>query len=114
MTHGGSLDLTLAPEPASVAQARRAILNALPELGAERENTVRLLISELVTNALRHSDSTEPVELHARWNSKVRVEVTDRGDGFNPGAQSEAAGGGRRLWPPARRRARGSVGSRDQ
>jgi anti-sigma regulatory factor (Ser/Thr protein kinase) len=96
MTSGGRLDLTLAPEPASVAQARRAILNALPELDAERENTVRLLISELVTNALRHSDSTEPVTLHASWNSMVRVEVTDRGDGFTPAPRAkplEEAGG---------------------
>jgi signal transduction histidine kinase len=56
----------------------------MPELSTERENTVRLLISELVTNALRHGDHTEPVELHASWNSTVRVEVIDHGEGFTP------------------------------
>src|SRR3954462_10934433 len=83
-TATGHLELILAPDPASVAQARQAIVNALPELDADRVNTVRLLISELVTNALRHSDCAQPVELHASWNSGVRVEVTDHGDGFTP------------------------------
>jgi serine/threonine-protein kinase RsbW len=78
------LDLTLAPEPESVAEARAAVLQALPELGADRVNTVQLLISELVTNALRHGEAGEPVEVHASWNSKVRVEVTDYGEGFTP------------------------------
>jgi anti-sigma regulatory factor (Ser/Thr protein kinase) len=80
----GHLDLTLSPDPASVGRARVAVLDALPALDADRVNTVRLLISELVTNALRHSDSAEPVELHASWNSIVRVEVIDHGDGFMP------------------------------
>jgi anti-sigma regulatory factor (Ser/Thr protein kinase) len=84
MTAAGHFDLTLSPDPASVARARAAVLDALPELDAERVNTVRLLISELVTNALRHSDCGEPVEVHASWNSIVRVEVIDRGDGFTP------------------------------
>jgi anti-sigma regulatory factor (Ser/Thr protein kinase) len=80
----GHLDLTLDPEPASVAQARTAVLNALPELGAERNFTVRLLISELVTNALIYGDHEEPVELHASWDETVRVEVIDHGHGFTP------------------------------
>ena len=83
-TATGHLELTLAPDPASVAEARAAVLEALPELSTERENTVRLLISELVTNALRHGDHNAPVELHASWNSTVRVEVIDHGDGFTP------------------------------
>jgi len=84
MTAVRHLDLTLAPEPASVAQARAAVVEALPQIGAERVNTIQLLISELVTNALRHGDRGEPVEVHASWNSKVRVEVTDHGGGFTP------------------------------
>ena len=80
----GHLELTLPPEPRSVARARAAVLAALPQLDSARLDTVRLLISELVTNALRHSDCAEPVELHASWNSHVRVEVVDRGEGFAP------------------------------
>jgi anti-sigma regulatory factor (Ser/Thr protein kinase) len=84
MTATGHIELTLAPDPASVAQARRAVLQALPALGADRESTVRLLISELVTNALRHSGCEQPVQLNASWNSNVRVEVIDHGEGFAP------------------------------
>jgi serine/threonine-protein kinase RsbW len=88
MTVVGHFDMTLAPNPASVAEARTAVVEALPELDADRENTVRLLISELVTNAVRHSDCDEPVELRATWNSMVRVEVIDHGDGFAPTPRS--------------------------
>src|SRR3954451_6563725 len=80
----GHLDLTLAPDPASVAEARKAVANALPELGADQNFTVRLLTSELVTNALRHGGDEEPLKLHASWNGTVRVEVIDHGDGFIP------------------------------
>jgi anti-sigma regulatory factor (Ser/Thr protein kinase) len=84
MTAVGHLELTLEPDPASVSRARTAVLQAIPELDADRMNTVRLLISELVTNALRHGDCEAPVEVHASWNSKVRVEVIDHGEGFTP------------------------------
>ncbi len=84
MTAVGHLELMLAPDPASVARARTEVMDALPELGADRNATMRLLISELVTNALRHGDRAGPVELHASWNDVVRVEVIDRGDGFTP------------------------------
>jgi serine/threonine-protein kinase RsbW len=84
----GHLELSLPQDPESVARARAAVLHALPELDADRLHTVRLLISELVTNALRHGDGEEPVELHARWGFNVRVEVTDHGDGFAPTPRS--------------------------
>jgi anti-sigma regulatory factor (Ser/Thr protein kinase) len=80
----GHLELTLAPDARSVGRARTAVLEALPQLDSARLDTVRLLISELVTNALRHSDCGEPVELHASWNSCLRVEVVDHGEGFTP------------------------------
>jgi serine/threonine-protein kinase RsbW len=84
MTAAGHLELTIAPDPAAVAHARTAVLDALPELGAERNFTMRLLISELVTNALTHGGHEGPLELHASWDDTVRVEVIDRGDGFTP------------------------------
>ena len=89
MATAGHFELTLAPDLQSVAHARAAVLDALPELDSDREDTVRLLISELVTNALRHSDCGQPVEVHASWNSKVRVEVVDHGRGFTPGPRTQ-------------------------
>jgi len=80
-----TLDLTLPPEPGSVAEARSRVLEAVgPELADGQLETLRLLVSELVTNAVRHGGNAEPVEVHAAWGSEVRVEVVDHGDGFSP------------------------------
>src|SRR5918998_4090821 len=81
----GTLDLTLRPQPDAVAEARAKVCAALePELADGTIDTLRLLVSEVVTNAVRHGGNGQPVELHASWNSEVRVEVRDRGDGFKP------------------------------
>src|SRR5690242_17595081 len=85
----GHLELTLAADPASVAHARREVANALPQLDEEQNYTVQLLISELVTNAVKHGDHGAPLELHASWDGIVRVEVTDYGNGFIPAPRSQ-------------------------
>jgi anti-sigma regulatory factor (Ser/Thr protein kinase) len=78
-------ELTLPPAPASVAEARTRLLDAVgPALPADERQTLQLLVSELVTNAIRHANCQEPFELRARWNSEVRVEVVDHGGGFVP------------------------------
>jgi len=81
-----TLDLTLPSQPDSVAEARTRVLEAVgPGLSDDGQlETLRLLVSELVTNAVRHGGRDEPVEVHAVWNSEVRVEVVDHGDGFSP------------------------------
>jgi anti-sigma regulatory factor (Ser/Thr protein kinase) len=93
----GTLDLMLAPDPASVAEARTKVLEAMaPDLGDDTADRVRLLVSELVTNAVRHGDGGYAVELHAHWNSHIRVEVVDHGRGFIPlprSAPSDEPGG---------------------
>jgi anti-sigma regulatory factor (Ser/Thr protein kinase) len=82
----GTLDLSLPPEPGSVAEARTRVLEALgPELDEAQEHTLRLLVSEVVTNAVRHGGSRDPVEVHVHWNSEVVIEVIDHGEGFTPG-----------------------------
>src|SRR5689334_22720678 len=79
------LELTLPPAPASVAEARTRLLDAVgPALPDDERQTLQLLVSELVTNAIRHANCKQPLELRARWNSEVRVEVVDHGDGFVP------------------------------
>jgi anti-sigma regulatory factor (Ser/Thr protein kinase) len=81
----GTLDLTLPAEAASVAEARTKVCDALsPHIANGASETLRLLVSELMTNAIRHGDGTQPVELHAHWNAEVRVEISDHGDGFAP------------------------------
>ena len=95
----GMLDLTLPAEAASVAEARTKVGDALaPHLANGASDTVRLLVSELMTNAIKHGDGTQPVELHAHWNAEVRVEISDHGEGFAPrpriGAVDEPGGFG--------------------
>jgi anti-sigma regulatory factor (Ser/Thr protein kinase) len=80
-----TLDLTLPPGPEAVAEARTRVCEAVAsELPQAQVDTLRLLVSEVVTNAVRHGATDAPLELHARWNSEVRVEVSDHGDGFSP------------------------------
>jgi anti-sigma regulatory factor (Ser/Thr protein kinase) len=99
MEASGTLELTLPSEPGSVAEARMRVLEAVgPELDDGQIDALRLLVSELVTNAVRHGGHEEPLELHAHWNSEVRIEVTDHGNGFTPaprtGAPDEPGGFG--------------------
>jgi len=80
-----TLDLTLAPEAGSVAEARAKVCDAVtPEFADRDVETLRLLVSEVVTNAVRHGSASQPVELHLTWNAEVRVQVCDHGDGFTP------------------------------
>jgi len=76
----GRLQLQLPPDSGAPAAARRA-LRTLP-LG-DRAVDVLLIASELVTNAVVHTDSSEPIELLAECGpDRTWVEVRDRGDGF--------------------------------
>jgi len=95
--------LPVSPEAASVA--RRAVDELAMGEGAPPEaflDDLRLLVSEVVTNAVRHSggtvgDGAEAIELTARaGNGRVRVEVTDPGAGFRydgPTGTLETEGG---------------------
>ncbi len=77
----GRLQLRLPPERGAPAAARRA-LRTLP-LG-DRADDVLLVVSELVTNAVVHADSDEPIELAAECrHGGTWVEVRDHGHGFD-------------------------------
>ena len=82
---GHTLELKLPSEPGSVARARTEVCDAMQsDLDDDNLETVRLLVSEVVTNAVRHGCGGGPVMLVAHWDSEVRVEVCDRGTGFTP------------------------------
>jgi anti-sigma regulatory factor (Ser/Thr protein kinase) len=85
MSAPGRLELTLPPAPSSVAEARTRVLDALSAQVADGKlDTVRLLVSEVVTNAVRHGGAEDSVRVRASWNSEIRIEVVDRGHGFTP------------------------------
>ncbi len=79
-----TVELELPGHPDSVARARHALSDLARVTPALRED-LRLLVSEVVTNAIRHSGAApeEGVGLHIAVNGEsVRVEVRDRGRGF--------------------------------
>jgi anti-sigma regulatory factor (Ser/Thr protein kinase) len=96
------LALELPAEPGSASAARRAVEGGLA-LEGETLETVKLLVTELVTNSVRHAGlpSGAEIVLRARVSGElVRVEVTDAGRGFDPADRpepSEAGGWGLRL-----------------
>jgi serine/threonine-protein kinase RsbW len=80
------LEFALPPGPAAVPAARRALGAVGHLVDPQRFADLRLLVSELVTNSLRHAGLADPgtrlslkIGAHA-----VRVQVSDRGSGFSP------------------------------
>lgn len=73
------------PASAESAGAARDAVRSL-ELGFRVESIVTLLITELVTNSVRHADMPENAELELRiepTDSRLMAEVCDRGSGFH-------------------------------
>ncbi|MEU9399530.1 ATP-binding protein [Streptomyces sp. NPDC048242] len=76
--------VTLPSEPASVATARSYVLGVLAEWGlpsdTEAADTVRLIVSELATNAVQHTFGQSPtftVDLVLVRDDWLRIGVTD-------------------------------------
>jgi anti-sigma regulatory factor (Ser/Thr protein kinase) len=99
------------------ALARHELESWLPSSIAESvRGSLRLLVSELVTNSVRHvTGSTEPVELAVRIGPRaIRVEVRDGGSGFKPGKpQPRGADGGFGLFLVERMASRWGVDTQD-
>ena len=104
--------LELPAEPHSAKVARDAVAGLDGHLG-EVFSDVVLVISELVTNSVRHAglDASEPVQLSVNVEGDtVRVAVRDPGPGFKPPAAPTRPRARRRLGPRARRAARARWG----
>ncbi|MFB7173735.1 ATP-binding protein [Streptomyces sp. NPDC056254] len=76
--------VTLPSDPASVAAARRYVAEVLEEWGlpgdAETADSVRLIVSELATNAVQHTFGQSPtftVDILLEREEWLRVGVTD-------------------------------------
>lgn len=96
-----TFSLDLPRELDSAAAARHGVDQLADRLGEEQLGDVRLLVSELVTNALRHADlgPGDSITLNvALEQGIVRVEVCDPGRGFeldgNPGDPDTVEGWG--------------------
>lgn len=83
------INLCLEPEPEAASTARRALDELRDGLPEEQLVNLQLLVSELVTNAIRHGDLAAEDRIGLRVTisaATVGVEVTDTGVGFDPGA----------------------------
>jgi anti-sigma regulatory factor (Ser/Thr protein kinase) len=93
------LRLDLEPTPEAPSVARAAITGFCEHLESARPvlSTLVLLVSEVVTNAVVHPHLNGPAEIRfcARVaNHGIRVEVTDRGNGFTPRPRDPSQDGG--------------------
>ena len=79
------LTLRLNPGPEAIPAARRALDGLVGLVDRTVWEDLRLLVTELVTNGVRHSSERGPVCVSVTVEEgKVRVEVTDSGRGFSP------------------------------
>ena len=94
-----AIDLDLEPLAESTPLARAALAPLERELGAEAFDDVRLLVTELVTNSVRHAGLAPSDRIHLRValeTERLRVEVSEPGAGFAPDVprpRADAAGG---------------------
>ena len=79
------LTLRLSPGPEAIPAARKALDGFDGLIDRTVWEDLRLLVTELVTNGVRHGSERGAVEVAvALDDEKVRVEVSDAGRGFTP------------------------------
>ncbi|MFD3512973.1 ATP-binding protein [Streptomyces sp. NPDC058657] len=78
------VSVTLPSDPASVATARKYVAEVLAEWGLAKESetadTIRLIVSELATNAVQHTFGLSPtftVDVQLERDERLRIGVTD-------------------------------------
>jgi anti-sigma regulatory factor (Ser/Thr protein kinase) len=89
MADGTRLELELERNVGAPARARSAVSERLAELGVDgvNEQMLVLLVSEVVTNAVRHSSGPADAKIGlvvSATEQAIRVAVNDSGKGFIP------------------------------
>ena len=88
--------LELPHDPDSIPAARRALQRLDDSVDDLTLRNTKLLVSELVTNAVRHvpAGTEDKIELVVeQTNGHVRIEVSDRGPGFEPTPRADVSTG---------------------
>jgi anti-sigma regulatory factor (Ser/Thr protein kinase) len=88
------LKMTLGSGPEAAASARQEISRLPADLDPPLIETLRLLVTELVTNSVRHTAADSLTLSVAVGKSAVLTEVADTGPGFDPQCVEQAGNGG--------------------
>ena len=96
------ISLRLQGGPEAAARARRALSKLRADIDPPLMETLRLLVTELVSNSVRHAQADTVVLKVLVGRSAVLTEVTDEGPGLRPGRDRRR---------PARRAAAGACSS---
>jgi anti-sigma regulatory factor (Ser/Thr protein kinase) len=91
---GINIDHRLPHEATSIAKARGCLDPLENALDPHTFETLRLLVSELVTNSVRYGagEDSKDLELSVRaTRERIWVEVSDNGPGFTPAPREEDA-----------------------
>lgn len=79
------MEVRLAADAQAPRVARRRISEVLQGCQADTRQSAELLISELVTNAVRHGPSTGEIDIRVvAWDDTLEIAVSDVGRGFDP------------------------------
>ena len=111
------LEVELPRDPDSAAEARRALGEVADHLSPRRLEDARLLVSELVTNAIRHAglgDDDVILLVLVTGERALRIEVCDPGRGFEVSEPEPDPTRPVRLGALPRARALGPLGRRAQ
>jgi anti-sigma regulatory factor (Ser/Thr protein kinase) len=90
------ISVRLSGGPEAAAKARRELSKLRGDLDPPLMETLRLLVTELVSNSVRHANSRTVVLKVLVGRSVVLTEVTDEGSGFEP--ESTPAPGSESGW----------------
>jgi anti-sigma regulatory factor (Ser/Thr protein kinase) len=82
-----AVDETIDSTPRAPGTARRAVEELAPAIEDGVLRDAQLLVSELVTNSIKHSGCDDPIRLRI-WtrSSGLKIEVADGGFGFDAGS----------------------------
>jgi anti-sigma regulatory factor (Ser/Thr protein kinase) len=80
------LKMRIGSGPDAAAEARRAIAGLRADLDPPLMETLRLLVTELITNSVRHTECDALTLRIAIGKSAVLTEVADEGPAFDPGS----------------------------
>jgi anti-sigma regulatory factor (Ser/Thr protein kinase) len=78
------ISLRLRGGPEAAARARQALSKLRADIDPPLMETLRLLVTELVSNSVRHAHSETVVLRVLVGRTAVVTEVTDEGPGFDP------------------------------